>query len=447
MSILISADWRLILYGIVVSVVPLGGVLAEPVSFSATIAPLLLENCQGCHGVKKAEGSYRVDTFELALGEGDSGSVGFLAGSLDDSEAFRRILSDDVEERMPLERDALSSQQIELLRQWIEEGAKFDGDNPQVSLSDIVSQSVQPDPPDTYKHRLPITALHFNHDGTQLYAGGYHEITVWNTADGALSQRIRNIGQRTQGLDLSPDGAWLVVGDGSPGRTGSVRLVDVSAGKLKQVLGTAGDLVLDVRFSPDGSRIAATTVDSGLKVYNAATGEEQLAVSSHSDWVTCVTWSADGSKLVTGSRDKTCKLFDAETGELKLTYGGHGKPVRGVAFHPGGEEVYSSGSDNKIHRWKVADGAKSAEMAFDNEVFQLAVAGEYVIAVSADGTVRQFDVKENKEVQQFKGHSDWPLSVDFHAATARIASGAYDGEVRIWAPDQTDAVVSFSASP
>ena len=442
-----SAELRLFLCGIVISLVASTGVLAEPVSFSASIAPLLLENCQGCHGAKKAEGSYRVDTFELAFGEGDSGAIGFVAGSLDDSEAFRRILSDDVEERMPLERDALSRQQIELLQKWIEEGAKFDADNPQASLSDIVSRSVQPDPPEKYDHRVPVMALQFSHDGTRLYAGGYHEITVWNTADGALSQRIRNIGQRTSGLDLSPDGAWLVVADGSPGRSGSVRLVDVAAGQLKQVIGTARDLVLDVQFSPDGSRIAASTVESGLKVYSVADGKEQLVIASHSDWVTCVAWNSDGSRLVTGSRDKTCKLFDAETGELKLTYGGHGKPVRGVAFHPGGEEVYSSGSDNKVHRWKVADGAKSAEIGFGNEVFQLAVTENHLFAVSADGTVRQFEVKENKEVHQFKGHSDWPLSVDFHAGTDRIASGGYDGEVRIWAPDQTDAVVSFTAAP
>ena len=442
-----SAELRLFLCGIVISLVASTGVLAEPVSFSASIAPLLLENCQGCHGAKKAEGSYRVDTFELAFGEGDSGAIGFVAGSLDDSEAFRRILSDDVEERMPLERDALSRQQIELLQKWIEEGAKFDADNPQASLSDIVSRSVQPDPPEKYDHRVPVMALQFSHDGTRLYAGGYHEITVWNTADGALSQRIGNIGQRTSGLDLSPDGAWLVVADGSPGRSGSVRLVDVAAGQLKQVIGTARDLVLDVQFSPDGSRIAASTVESGLKVYSVADGKEQLVIASHSDWVTCVAWNSDGSRLVTGSRDKTCKLFDAETGELKLTYGGHGKPVRGVAFHPGGEEVYSSGSDNKVHRWKVADGAKSAEIGFGNEVFQLAVTENHLFAVSADGTVRQFEVKENKEVHQFKGHSDWPLSVDFHAGTDRIASGGYDGEVRIWAPDQTDAVVSFTAAP
>lgn len=419
----------------------------QPVSFSESIAPLLVENCLGCHGTKKAEGSYRVDSFDLAIGEGDSGLPGFVGENPEDSEAFRRIVSDDPGERMPLDRDALSTTQIELLKRWIDEGATFDGDDPNASLSDIVARSVQPDPPNKYKHGIPVTALQFNQDGTQLYAGGYHEITVWNTSDGALTQRISNIGQRTSGLDLSPDGTLLVVGDGAPGRSGSVRIVDVAAGRLKQVIGTAGDLVLDVKFSPDGSRIVAATVDSGVKIYDVADGNERLAINSHSDWVTCVAWSADGSSLVTGSRDKTCKLFDTESGELKHTYSGHGKPVRGVAFHPDGEEVYSSGSDNKIHRWKTADGARSAEIAFDDEVFQLAVIGAHLFGVSADGTVRQFEVKENKEVHQFKGHADWPLSIDFHAATERIASGAYDGEVRIWAPSQTDAIVSFSAAP
>lgn len=447
MERIITAGLTLVLFGNAAPAVPADDAPTEPVSFSTSIAPLLLENCQGCHGAKKAEGSYRVDSFEHSMGEGDSGGIGFVAGSLDDSEAFRRILSDDVEERMPLERDPLSEQQIELLRRWINEGAKFDRDDPQASLFDVVSRSDQPAPPDSYKHGIPVAALQFNHDGTQLYAGGYHEITVWNTSDGALARRIRNIGQRTSGLDLSPDGALLVVGDGSPGRSGSVRLIDTATGQLRQVLGTAGDLVLDVCFSPDGSSVAATTVESGLKIYNVADGQERLAIASHSDWVTCVAWSPDGSKLVTGSRDKTCKLFDVESGELKHTYAGHGKAVRGVAFHPNGEEVYSSGSDNKIHRWKTADGAKSAEIAFGKEVFQLAVADPFLFAVSADGTVRKFDVKENKEVQKLAGHSDWPLSVDFHKATDRIASGGYDGEVRIWAPDQADAVVTFSAAP
>ena len=35
----------------------------DAVSFRAQVAPLLIENCLACHGPKKAEGGYRIDTF------------------------------------------------------------------------------------------------------------------------------------------------------------------------------------------------------------------------------------------------------------------------------------------------------------------------------------------------------------------------------------------------
>ena len=37
---------------------------AEKVSFKRDIAPVLLNNCLACHGPKKSEGGYRIDTFE-----------------------------------------------------------------------------------------------------------------------------------------------------------------------------------------------------------------------------------------------------------------------------------------------------------------------------------------------------------------------------------------------
>ena len=47
----------------------------QPVSFRSDIAPLLLENCLACHGAKKAEGGYRVDSYDELLKPGDSGEI------------------------------------------------------------------------------------------------------------------------------------------------------------------------------------------------------------------------------------------------------------------------------------------------------------------------------------------------------------------------------------
>ena len=35
--------------------------LAEPISFKRDIAPILLSQCQGCHGPKKAKGKCPID--------------------------------------------------------------------------------------------------------------------------------------------------------------------------------------------------------------------------------------------------------------------------------------------------------------------------------------------------------------------------------------------------
>ena len=110
---------------------------AEPVSFKRDIAPLLLDNCLACHGPKKAEGGYRVDSFERVVSDGDSGAAGFVPQKVDDSESYRRLLTDDDTERMPLDGDPLPADKIALIKKWIEEGASFDGGDPKLPLASI----------------------------------------------------------------------------------------------------------------------------------------------------------------------------------------------------------------------------------------------------------------------------------------------------------------------
>jgi hypothetical protein len=426
---------------------PLGVLAADPVSFKKDIAPVLQDRCFACHGPKKAEGGYRVDSFERSTKAGDSGIVAFVAGKLDDSEAFRRITSTDESERMPLEADPLPADTIALFKRWLEEGAKFDGPSPTADLVTIIPPPTHPEPPANYAFPMPITGVAFSGDGQQLVVGGYHELTIWNPADGKLINRIKNVGQRSYALALSPDGKLLAVGCGAPGRLGETRLFDPATGELKNVLGSTGDVVLDVAFNPAGDRLAVGAADGIVRVFEVASGKEQLTINSHSDWVNAVAWNADGSKLVSGSRDKTAKVFDAKSAELLVTYSGHGQPVKGVAFHPEGNEVYSSGGDNKIHRWQIAEAKKTAEIAFGGEVYKLVPSGEFLFAASADKSVRQFEAKTHKELRQFAGHGDWALSVAYSPSTKRIAAGGFDGSVRVWNADDAKLVTNFIAAP
>ncbi|MEC9001773.1 MAG: c-type cytochrome domain-containing protein [Planctomycetota bacterium] len=419
----------------------------DPVSFRAQIAPVLINNCLACHGPKKAEGGYRVDNYERLLSEGDSGSVGVKGKDIEASELFRRLVSEDKDERMPLESEPLTAEEIALVKRWITEGAANDAADPKAPLSTIVPPPVHPDPPEAYPSSLPITALVFSPDGKELLVGGYHELTVWNPQDGKLVRRIKNISQRTYAVRYSPDGKQLAVGGGAPGRLGEARLFNMENGELIRVLGTTTDVVLDVAFNPKGDQLAIASAAGVIRIFEVATGKEIRVITSHSDWVMAIAWSDDGKQIVSASRDKTAKVFDAEKGELVVTYSGHGQPVRGVAFHPEGKEVFSSGNDKKIHRWKVADGKKSAEVGFGGEVYKLQRAGEFFVTASADKTVRQFEAKTHKAIRSYAGNADWALATAFHTDSKRIASGGFDGEVHVWNAEDGKPVVKFVAAP
>lgn len=421
--------------------------LAEPVSFRKDLAPVLLDNCLACHGPKKAEGGYRVDTFERTMKEGDSTAAPFTAKNVDDSETFRRLITTDANERMPKDGDPLTTEQIALFKRWIEEGANFDGGDPKAALTSIIPPPTHPAAPESYSRPVPITAIAFSPSGQELYIGGYHELSVWNPADGQLIRRIQNIGQRVFGISFSPDGKLIAVASGTPGRFGEVRILNAADGSIANVVAMTSDVVYDALFSPQGDRLATAAADGTIRIFDVASWKEQLVITSHSDWVMAVAWSADGSKLASGSRDKTAKLFDAKTGDLIITFAQHNAAVKGVAFQPEDKELFSSGSDNQIRRWNVVEGKQLGNHGFGDEVFKLPISGEFLFAASGDKSVRQFRLKDGEQVRQFNGLTDAALCAAYHPDSKRLAGASFDGRVIVWNVEDGKELVNFVAAP
>jgi mono/diheme cytochrome c family protein len=96
----------------------------EPVEFQRDIRPLLSDRCFACHGPDAAQ---RQADLRIDLEEGAKVSV-IVAGDPNSSELYARISSDDPDYRMPPASTGktLSPKQIELIRRWIEQGAKYE---------------------------------------------------------------------------------------------------------------------------------------------------------------------------------------------------------------------------------------------------------------------------------------------------------------------------------
>ncbi len=73
----------------------------EIISFRSQIAPILRDSCLACHNAKKAEGSYRVDSYAELIKPGDSGKPPVATIEKGGGEFLRRITCDDDFERMP----------------------------------------------------------------------------------------------------------------------------------------------------------------------------------------------------------------------------------------------------------------------------------------------------------------------------------------------------------
>jgi len=92
------------------------------IDFTRDIRPIFADRCYSCHGPEKQKSGFRLDLKEPALAGGDSGKV-ILPGKSRDSLLYRYIAGLHPEIRMPPKGEPLSSNQVALLRQWIDAGA------------------------------------------------------------------------------------------------------------------------------------------------------------------------------------------------------------------------------------------------------------------------------------------------------------------------------------
>jgi WD40 repeat protein len=416
------------------------------VSFVREIAPILRDKCLTCHGPEKAKGEYRLDTFELLQKPGSSKATPITAGAPGQSHLFELITAADDDDRMPQKDEALPRQQIASIERWIKEGARYDAPDPKISLAALAGLVEQPSPPNIYRAPVPVTALAFHPAGNQLAVGGYHEITLWNVNEGVLSRRITNVAERTFGLAYNHEGTLLASASGTPGKLGEAKLFDTKTGKLLRTLAVIPDLMLTVAFDSQQKRIACAGADNTIRILDVESGQVRVTIEQHADWVTSVAFSPAGSNIVSSSRDKTVRVFNAITGELEGTYTGHSEAVFSASFDDG-KLVFSGGRDQKLHVWETHEAKKISEIAVDAEIQRLLLSTGGVF-IAADKIVYQYSRERKPErMKTFMGHEDLIYSLALHEASNLLATGSYDGEVRIWNVQDGSLKKHFKAMP
>lgn len=96
----------------------------SPVDFSAQVKPIINKHCISCHGGVKRQANFSLLFRQDALDTTESGKPAIVPGD-GQCELVRRITANDPEERMPYKEDPLTSEEIRILKAWIEGGAPW----------------------------------------------------------------------------------------------------------------------------------------------------------------------------------------------------------------------------------------------------------------------------------------------------------------------------------
>ncbi|KIK15504.1 hypothetical protein PISMIDRAFT_115042, partial [Pisolithus microcarpus 441] len=180
--------------------------------------------------------------------------------------------------------------------------------------------------------------------------GGHDNADVrrWKIEDGQQLGPTMQAGKCVNSIAVSRDGRWIVSGDDrykaivwnaltnekvhhTECGNNVFALFSVSSGT--QLLPPISHSKVDgVKFSPDGSRFATASRDSGVRVYSTHDGKVLFDPGPRSSadsqwWVTPLAWSADGQQLFVASKGKITSFMISDSSSSEWPIHANQSPV------------------------------------------------------------------------------------------------------------------------
>ena len=192
-----------------------------------------------------------------------------------------------------------------------------------------------------------VNHIDFLHGGADILVADNNSVTRWNASmlRRPIVAPVQQLppGFEVRALAAHPDSREVLIAFANRVvflDPQSLKPIPDRPGRIDQPHGwTAGDEILDAKYTPDGRKVLIARRDNRAELCDGKTGSPIIPPLQHGKAVLAVAVSPDGLVLLTASRDGTARFWDAATG---LPLGAplrHLGPVTHAVYARNGEHV------------------------------------------------------------------------------------------------------------
>ncbi len=449
---------------VLLALMPLTLRAQEKITYVDQVRPLLENKCFSCHNPDKKKGDLDLTSFAGAMAGGGSGSV-INAGDAEGSKLVTCVTK-KAEPYMPPEGAALGAKDIEILTKWISGGvletassiAKKSAPKANLTLTSVakgkpegppaVPENVLLEPVVVAPRTTAITALAASPWAPLVALSGQRQALIYDTNTKVLAGIYPYPEGYIRSLKFSQNGSLLIAGGGRGGKNGNAVVWDVKSGKRITEVGKEFDQVMSADISANHSMIAIGSPSKKVKVYNASTGEELYVIKKHTEWVLAVAFSPDGVLLASADRNGNVMVSEDANGGEFFTLDGHKAACTGLAWRADGNILASCAEDGKVSLWEMENGklVKSWDAHGGGVLSVNFTPDGQVVTAGRDGTVKVWDINGTKK-KETKSAGDLVTKVAGLFDSKVVASGDWQGNVKLWNIDSMEELGSLSSNP
>jgi WD40 repeat protein len=184
-----------------------------------------------------------------------------------------------------------------------------------------------------------------------------HAVSLWDAVSGQHLRTWRSDQQGSHSVTFSPEGKRLARLGGK-----AVTIWDVATGEeLLTIQDSDAAWGGAVAFMPDGKRLIGA-VGKDLKIWDVSDGRVVKVLKGPPQSVEHLAVSQDGRRVVSGGGNRSfalsstvdpyaVRVWDADSGQEVIALTGHTRPITGVAISPDGMRIVSSSLDKSLRLW------------------------------------------------------------------------------------------------